>query len=186
MIKKHIYLTGFMGAGKSKIGPILAENLGCSFFDSDHLIEKESGKRIFDIFEKEGEAAFRNMESNMIRRLANKSDPAVISLGGGALKRQQNLELIRQTGIRVYIKSSPESIVERVKHSTKRPLLRIEDGPDYEQRLLERIHALLGQRKALYEQAEIILDRDALELGTIVEELTRQIKTLEEFSDEAN
>jgi hypothetical protein len=76
--------------------------------------------------------------------------------------------------------------VERVKYSRKRPLLQIENGPDYEQRLFERIHALLLERKALYEQAEIILDRDALELGTIVAKLTRQIKTLEEFRDETD
>lgn len=166
--KRHIYMTGFMGAGKSKIGLLLAEQLGRPFFDTDRMIEQETGKTVKQIFEEEGEQAFRDQETDIVRRLCQSPQPAVISLGGGALLKEENDRMVRQTGTIIYIKSSPRYILSRVKHTRKRPLLDVEEGPDFEQNLLSRIESLLGQRKALYESAHIIFDRDGLELEEIL------------------
>jgi shikimate kinase len=174
---KHIYLTGFMGAGKSKIGPLLAENLGLVFYDSDHLIEEKAQKKILEIFEDEGEGYFRDLESQTISCLAAMENPAVIALGGGALIRKANMSLIQQTGISVYISSSPEAIYSRISHSSKRPLLKVPSGTEKEHFLLSRIRELLSEREGLYKQADIILDRDQLPLEEIVRKLTTQIKS---------
>lgn len=183
--KRHIYLTGFMGAGKSKIGPLLARELGIFFMDSDKLIEEKSGKTIFDIFTEDGELYFRDLESGIIEELAMEEEPVIIALGGGALNRPQNCTVIEETGWTIYIKSSPEAIYNRVRYSNKRPLLKIEPGPDQEERLLFRIRELLEQREPVYETADFILDRDVLELEEIVTTLKSQVQKIWE-SDRCN
>jgi len=172
----HVFLTGFMGAGKSRIGKTLAEQFGYTFYDSDELIEQKAGKEIRTIFEEDGETQFRSLESKVIKKLCLLKEPAVISLGGGAVQNEYNFNLIQKYGISVYIASSPEAILNRVKHTSKRPLLNVSKGKNYEARLLRRITDLLNQRIPTYEKSDIIIERDGMELEEIVDLIYKKIQ----------
>jgi len=164
MQKRHIYLSGFMGAGKSKIGRELARLARYPFIDTDKIIESESGRSIKEIFAAEGEAAFRRMERDVLQRMTRIGRPAVISLGGGALMHEDNRRAVQMSGWLVYIESAPRAILQRVKHTEKRPLLNdLPAGADAEDALLQRINELLEIRRPVYEQADILFKRDAYE-----------------------
>ncbi len=175
-MKKHIYLTGFMGAGKSRIGRTLAVEWDWPFYDTDALIEEETGQTIMQLFEEKGEALFRQKEAEIVRRISRDEYPAVIALGGGALMNENSYDLIRQNGLLIYIKSTPERILERVRHTNKRPLLKMEKDGQFEQRLLERIKELSTQREPVYARADIVYLRDGLEPEQIVSELNVLIR----------
>jgi len=175
-MKKHIYLTGFMGAGKSRIGRTLAAEWNWLFYDTDALIEQKTGKVILDIFEDEGEPAFREYEKEVILQLAAEKFPSIISLGGGALMQPDNDKLIRQTGLLIYIKSAPEYIFKRVSHTNKRPLLKVEKNADFDTKLLQKIKDLLLEREPVYAQANIVYERDGLEPEEIVPQLNLLIR----------
>jgi len=177
-LKKHIYLTGFMGAGKSKTGPLIAARLNIPFFDCDDHIVATTGMSIRDIFEKKGEPVFRNLESEMLKSLGNNTEPSLIALGGGALNKEENRQFINQTGINVFIKSSPEAIFQRIKHSRKRPLLDVPEGPDREKIILTKIQNLLNQRDPIYHTAEIVFDRDKWTLDEIIDQLEQRIRQI--------
>ncbi len=170
-MKRHVYLTGFMGAGKSRICRELKAKFSWSFYDSDELIEVKAGRSIKEIFDQDGEAAFRQMESECIRSLSENPIPAIIALGGGALMDENSLQIIKDSGVLVYIKSSPEAIFERVKNSKKRPLLKLAEN----ETMLERIQNLLAERSAVYEKADIVFERDGLSLEEIVQNLYKEI-----------
>jgi shikimate kinase len=176
--KKHIYLTGFMGAGKSKIGPLLAQRLGIPFYDCDDMIADNEGMAIKDIFEQRGESSFRDLETKMVMTLGKNDRSALIALGGGALNKTINLDFIGKTGLTVYLKSSPEAIFDRVKHSKKRPLLNVPPGPEREKLILTRIRELLKIREPVYEQADIVFQRDSLTLEEIIDQLWIRIHSI--------
>jgi len=178
-IKRHIFLNGFMGAGKSKIGPILARQLTCDFYDTDKIIEEACGKRIFDIFNEDGEADFRKKEQAVIFQLIAQSDFSVIALGGGAFMDELTRKKAEQSGIIIYLKSSPQSIYDRVKNTSKRPLLQIEPDENYESNLLKKITELLTERRTIYESAHIIIDRDGLEPEQVAEKILEQVNERE-------
>lgn len=173
---KHIFLTGFMGAGKSRIGRQLAVIMDWPFKDSDKLIESEQGKSVKEIFEQDGEEVFRKLEKEMVKRLAADEYPAVIALGGGALLDTETFNRIMKGGLLIYIKSAPQTIYDRVKNSEKRPLLKAMAG----QELLERIELLMDQRAAVYEQAHLIFDRDGLEADEAANKIYQAILKLRE------
>lgn len=174
-MKTHLFLTGFMGAGKSKIGPLLADKFGCPFYDSDSLIEDETGMTISDIFKEYGEPYFRSIESDIISRLVHYDTRSVIALGGGALINDDSFKQIKDNGILIYIKSSPEEIYKRVKDSGKRPLLSGSADSSREESMLIRIRTLLTERAPVYEKANIIIDRDPLTLEEIVTEIFNKV-----------
>lgn len=174
-MKKHIFLNGFMGAGKSKIGPILAVKFACPFYDTDKLVEMETGKNISDIFRDEGEEQFRQLESRMIRQLAYQKTKSVIALGGGALTFNDNNSIARDSGIIVYVKSSPRAIFERVKNSKKRPLLNVARDENFDQNLIKMITDLLERRKKIYESADIIFNRDSYDYEQAADLIYRDI-----------
>ena len=174
-MKKHIFVTGFMGAGKSKTGLLLAEEFTLPFYDSDKLIEEEAGKNIQQIFEEDGEASFRKMESAIIEQVSGYKYRAVIALGGGALMNKKNFDLITKNGILVYIKSSPQAIYERIKHSKKRPLLNIEEGENSKEKILSKIRSLLQERSDVYEKADMISQRDDMSLNEILKKMFDEV-----------
>ena len=176
---RHIFLTGFMGSGKSTIGKKLAQGLGKKFIDSDDVIEEIQGKEIKDIFSEKGEAWFRIYEEEAIARLIKISESCIISLGGGALISQNNLSLVLRNGYLVYIKSSPEEIWKRIKHSTRRPLLRHENDEWSRQDYINRINELLIQREVGYQKANIIIERDGKEAEEVVKILIEKIKSMD-------
>ena len=122
-LSKSIVLVGLMGAGKSCIGRRLAQRLGVPFTDADAEIEQAAGLSITEVFEKYGEASFRDGERRVMARLLNKGAPGVLSAGGGAFMDPETRKLIKDRGISVWLRADLETLVSRTKGRTHRPLL---------------------------------------------------------------
>ena len=166
---KNIVLMGFMGAGKTTIGKKLASALKYEFIDTDEWIEKEQGRKISDIFAEDGEAALRDMETDMLKRLQNRTEKFVLSIGGGMPVREENRALLRNLGIVIYLKTSKEEIIRRVSGSRNRPLLQ---GGDLE----KKVTNLMCAREQIYMETahvEVITD------GKNPKEVVEEILTLE-------
>jgi shikimate kinase len=176
MQKKHMYLTGFMGSGKSTIGKIMAGRIGCRFLDTDDEIEGRYKKEVREIFADEGEAWFRREEEKLLEELAAATVPSVISLGGGALMSDKNQAVVSESGLLIYIKSSPENIYNRIRHSRRRPLLQGKNTEWTEAQYLARIRQLLNQRTPGYNLADIVFDRDRCDAGRCAELLAEMIQ----------
>jgi shikimate kinase len=177
-IKSLIFLTGFMGSGKSTIGPILANTLGYDFVDVDKLIEERAQKRIVDIFSSEGEQAFRTMERNMLLELTGR-DRCVIALGGGTIMNEDNFQLVSQKGVIIYLKLSPEEIIQRVQYRADRPLLKDAYGNQLSPPELEkRISELLTRREQFYSRADVIVLADNMRVGVTVDEIVKQLRDI--------
>jgi shikimate kinase len=174
--KSLVFLTGFMGSGKSTIGPILANTLGFKYIDVDTVIEQKANKRIVDIFSTEGEQAFRTLERNTLRELTE-LDHCVISLGGGTIANEENSQLVSQRGILVYLKLSPEEIIQRVHYKNDRPMLKDENGDTLSgPKLKERIFQLLAKREPFYGRADVIIVADNMRVGATVDEIVKQLR----------
>jgi shikimate kinase len=175
MKKKIYYLTGFMAAGKSTIGPILANTLGWNFFDLDKEVEKQEGMKVVELFESKGENYFRNIETELLKRLSEK-DESIISLGGGAIASEVNFKVIKSTGKIIYLKSSPEMAYKRLRFKRDRPafIFEGEEVPSKEE-FLERINKLISERKKYYEQADFIIDTDNQTVGRTVDLIAKYI-----------
>lgn len=141
-----VYLVGMMGAGKSSVGKILARQLDYRFFDTDDLIERVAGEAIVDIFAREGEAAFRRLESQVLGQLAG-CVRSTIATGGGIVLARQNWSYLHQ-GLTVWLDAPADVLLERLRYDRSRPLLR---DPDPAAKLTE----LLAQRRSLYAQADL-------------------------------
>ncbi len=173
--KNLIYLTGFMGSGKSTIGPILANTLGYDFVDVDKLIEERVGKSVKQIFQDEGEAYFRTMEWNMIEE-SSRCNNRVISLGGGAMMDTRNFTLVKNSGIVVYLYSSPEHLLQRLQNKTDRPILSNSGGDRLDlPQLRERILQLYAVRSPIYSQAHITIDTDERKVGRTVDDIVKRL-----------
>ena len=175
MKKKIYYLTGFMSAGKSTIGPILANTLGWHFFDLDKEVEKEERMKIVEIFEQKGEDYFRKSETALLEILSQ-DDESIISLGGGAIASDVNFGIIKSTGKIIYLKSSPEMAYKRLRFKRDRPafVFEGEEVPSKEE-FLERINKLLDSRKKYYEQADFVIDTDNQTVGKTVDIIAKYI-----------
>ena len=149
MKKKIYYLTGFMAAGKSTIGPILANTLGWNFFDLDKEVEKQEEMRIVELFEQKGDDYFREIETTILKKLSE-MDESIISLGGGTIASDVNFGIIKSTGKIIYLKSSPEMAYKRLRFKKDRPAFVFDEVevPTKEQ-FLERINLLLDSRKKI-------------------------------------
>ena len=141
-----------MGAGKTAIGTALAKRLHVSFLDSDAEIVKAANASIAEIFERDGEAFFRDRESEVIARLLA-GDPCILSTGGGAFLREENRALISDKGASLWLRAELELLWQRVKHKTTRPLLHTSNP----RATLAEIQAA---RDPLYAKADIIVDAE--------------------------
>jgi shikimate kinase len=142
---ENIFLIGFMGAGKSTIARELQKRLGMNLVEMDARIVEEQGMSINDIFAQYGETHFRDIESQLILTIGDEGS-TVVSCGGGVVLRPQNTEYMKKSGKVVYLKTSPETIFERVRYSTDRPILNGNMNVEY-------IAGLLEKRRPLYEGA---------------------------------
>jgi shikimate kinase len=142
---KNIILIGFMGAGKTVVGNLLAKKLKMTYMDIDLVIEAEQGKSINDIFAERGEDSFRNMESGVLGRLQGMKG-LVVSTGGGIILNPDNVKRLKQLGPVIYLKASPEKIYSRIKGSGNRPLLNVLDPR-------KKIEDILKAREPLYRKA---------------------------------
>ena len=175
MKTKIVFLTGFMGSGKSTIGPILANTLGWNFFDLDGLIEARKGKKIAEIFDEIGEAGFRSLEREILKETA-KGENVIISLGGGTIADQENINFMKKKGKIIFLKASPESFYQRLKFKTDRPLLRGKDEKLLSQNeLKQKIKEILHYRKKFYDQADISLKTDNTTIGKTVDAVSKII-----------
>ncbi len=169
----NIYLTGFMGAGKTSVGRILAERLGMEFWDTDAVVVEQTGRPIREIFAQAGEEGFRGLESKAIAEIARKRR-RVVALGGGAPLREENWKTISATGVTVYLKEAQHELLARLTGDETRPLL---VGYTKEERL-GRIRGLLSAREPYYLRADIVVECR----GRPPEEIARDI--LAELEDE--
>ena len=167
-VSKNIFLTGFMGCGKTKVGMLLARRLGRVFVDTDAMVEDKAGKRISDIFSEEGEGHFRRIEHACLVEAAQRSN-AVVALGGGAVAHAENRDAIRE-GIVIYLRAEAETLLERVSGNVERPLLA---GLDRMGKL-DKIRRMLQEREPFYREAHVVVDTDGRSVEEIVEEIRDQ------------
>lgn len=166
---KNIVLVGFMGCGKSTIGKKLAQKLNRKFIDTDTLLEEKTGKKIKDIFKRNGETAFRQAEAEAIKEIENLNE-LVIACGGGAVLNSRNVKSLKKNGILIYLKANPSVLFNRVKHTNKRPLL---DTQNKE----KQFYKIFSERTTVYENvADIIIDTE----GNGPEETIKKILLHEE------
>lgn len=167
-MKKHIYLIGFMGTGKSTVSKALHSVLSWNEIDMDARIEEEQQMKIFDIFAAHGEAFFRDLETACFGEIA-KEEAGIISCGGGAVLRRENVELMKQSGSIVLLTATPETVYSRVKHSTNRPILNGNMNVAYISQLMEK-------RREAYESAcDITVSTDDKEPMEIAKEIIAAI-----------
>ena len=158
-----ITLTGFMGSGKTTVGKVLADFLGCPFMDLDDLVVKKAGKSIPDIFAQDGEPAFRELEAQVLRKTVAKyaESTAVLALGGGAVLAPASAALLHEKTVCIYLRAALDTLLERLAGETAgRPLA--------DASLADR----LASREPLYEKtAHVIVDTDGLSPDEVADEI---------------
>lgn len=168
---KNVMLIGYMGAGKTSVGKVLARKLGMQFYDLDWYIEERYRKKICDIFAEKGEDGFRNIERNMLHEVAE-FEGVVLALGGGTPCFFDNMDYLNQCGTTVFLDASPSTIVQHLKIShTVRPLLRDKQGDE----LLDFISTQIGQRMPYYSKAQHVVNVDILDDFTKIDQLVETI-----------
>jgi shikimate kinase len=165
---KNIVLTGFMGTGKTAVGRELARLLDMKLIDVDTEIEVSREMTINEIFKEFGEPVFREIETDMIKKVS-RNKQVIISTGGGAVLKQENMETLRETGIIVCLMASPETILRRTGSTNDRPLLHVENP-------LEKIRELMDFRKPHYEKADIVIATEGKTPLQIAEEIVEKVK----------
>ncbi|MBI9066419.1 MAG: shikimate kinase [Salinivirgaceae bacterium] len=169
----RIYLIGYMGSGKTTAGKKLANKLGYSFLDLDEFIEHKQQKSISEIFSKNGEAKFREIEHEALKATFSLTN-TIISTGGGAPCFFNNMDLINQQGISIYVELNTKALAKRLKSAKQeRPL--IQGKTDCE--LISLIDANLEIRKPFYKQAQIIVNG----IGLTAELLINEIEKISSF-----
>ena len=186
-----ITLTGFMGSGKTTVGKVLADFLGCPFMDLDDLVVKKAGKSIPDIFAQDGEPAFREIEAQVLRKTVAKyaESTAVLALGGGAVLAPASAALLHEKTVCIYLRASLDTLLARLAGETAgRPLLQeipdqvgddggsvvmpgpgssVMPGPDR-----ASVSARLASREPIYEKtAHVIIDTDGLSPDEVADEI---------------
>ena len=170
---KHIFLTGFMGTGKTTISKALREILSCDVIDMDREIERMERMSIPEIFVQKGETWFRQCETSFLEGL-KKREGAIVSCGGGVPLRRENVKTMRACGIVVLLTASPETIYERVKDSNDRPVL---NG----RKNVAGISELMEQRREKYEAAaDIVVNTDGKSVLQVCEEMIQKLTEMEE------
>lgn len=167
---KNIVLIGFMGTGKTEISKILALRLKRQRLCIDEMIEWKVGKPVSRIFEEDGEAYFRKIESETIKA-ASKDKNVVIDAGGGAVIDEHNVRRLKERGLLICLSARPDVILERTKNYAHRPLLNTEDP-------LDKINTLLDERARHYERADYTIDTSDITQDEVVE---RIIKIMEKI-----
>ncbi|MFT3779536.1 MAG: shikimate kinase [Ottowia sp.] len=165
----NIILVGMPGSGKSTVGRSLARRLQMDLADSDQVIEQRLGCTIRSYFDQHGEAAFRDVEASVIDELT-RGAPIVLATGGGAVLRPASRQRLRERGTVIYLRSSPEHLIRRLRHDTKRPLLQVADP-------LGRLRELYNARDPLYREcAHFVIDTHGTTLSALVNRVLMQLE----------
>jgi len=160
---KNIYLVGFMGVGKTVTGRALAQRLKRDFVEMDEVIVARAGIQINDIFSKHGENYFRKLETDLLTELAAK-DNLVVGCGGGLICNEQNLQLLKESGLVILLKAKALAIYERIKEHSHRPILNVKDP-------LAKIKTLLVERNSYYSQVDYSVDTDNSSVDDVVDKI---------------
>lgn len=164
MLQRHIFLIGFMGAGKTAVSKRLALKTGEELVDVDEKIVEEAGMEISEIFAKHGEEYFRGFETEVLKKLCEKK-PCIISCGGGLPLREENRGIMSKHGDVVWLTATPETIYQRVKDNDKRPILNGNMNVEFISQLMEK-------RTGHYrEAAGIQVETDNKSIENICEEI---------------
>ncbi|MDD3419196.1 MAG: shikimate kinase [Candidatus Gastranaerophilales bacterium] len=166
---KNIALIGLMGSGKTTIGVLLAKKLGVDFVDIDEKIEQKEKTSITKIFETKGEEYFRQVESTLLQDYGKRQN-LVISTGGGAVQKEENLQILKSNCTIIYLKASPNELFSRIKDDTSRPLLQTLNP-------LLTLEELLKKREKNYLMADIIINTEAKTTEQILDEIIKNVKS---------
>jgi shikimate kinase len=165
---KNIILTGFMGTGKTAVGKELSRLLNMKLIDVDTEIEKSEKMTINEIFIRFGEKRFREIETEIVKKVSQNKN-IIISTGGGVVLKQENIDILKKNGVIVCLTASPETILNRTGNDNNRPLLQVENP-------LKRIKELINFRKPYYEKADIMIDTEGKNPLQIAEEIIERLK----------
>ena len=173
MQEGNLVLIGFMGSGKTSVGVRLSYRMKISVEDTDKLIERREGRSISDIFGAEGEAYFRMRETELLEELSKKDGGArIYSVGGGTPVNPGNRPLLKKLGTVIWLRIRPETVYERLKGDTARPLLQCEDP-------LSKIRELTASREEAYAScSDIVVDVDELEMEDILKRIERELERM--------
>ncbi len=150
----RIFLIGFMGCGKTTLGKRLAIKMNYEFIDLDHELEKRVEMSVGEYFAKQGENAFRELESNLLKNISYPTN-CIISAGGGTPCYFDNMEFMNHTGITIYIEMAPEALAKRLEHGKyKRPLIKNMD----EEQLIKFITTKLQERNQYYKRSYLSIN----------------------------
>jgi shikimate kinase len=176
MAAQKIFLTGFMGSGKSSLGRRLVARTGWQLIDTDREIERRAGMTIPEIFERRGEEWFRALERQVVEDAATGENDTVVALGGGAVCRDGAMEVLLEAGTVVYLKMSPERLMARIDPVGRAKRPKIAGMNDAE--LVAYIEKTLPEREKYYNKATFALDCDVLSDDAVVDLLARQIELI--------
>lgn len=172
MKQKNLILIGFMGSGKTSVGIKLSYRMQLPVEDTDKLIEAAEGCSISRIFAEKGEAYFRQRETALLKDLTERKYKRIYSVGGGTPIREENRELLKGLGTVVYLRIRPETVYNRLKNDTTRPLLQCENPS-------ERIRELLESRSEAYTScADIVVDVDDINVEDVIEKIEKELKKM--------
>jgi len=164
----NIYLVGFMGTGKTAVGKEVARKLSQQFIDLDSQIEEKQNRKISQIFTEDGEAYFRSLEKQTLKKIAVGKN-LVVSCGGGIILDKENIQIMKETGRMICLTSRPEVILARTQGYRQRPLLNV-DNPT------ERIDELLKIRAPFYAQADYTIDTSDLSVLAVVDKVLEHVR----------
>lgn len=165
----NIALIGMMGSGKTTISKLLVDKISeFSFVDTDLIIVERENMTINDIFSLKGEDYFRSVETKVLEDVLS-NDNQVVSTGGGIVKKEQNILLLKEKSIVVYLEASSDVLFERVKNNKERPLLNVSD-------MKNKIETILSERISLYQKAHITVNTENKTPDIIVSEILKELK----------
>ncbi len=169
---RPIFLVGYMGSGKSTVGKMLSARLGFRLVDLDVFIESRFHKTIAQLFDEKGETGFRNIEHALLQEVCSFED-TVVATGGGAACFHDNISLMNESGLTVYLRVPVDILAERLKHGrSQRPL--VSQKPDEE--LHSFIEKMLRIRDPFYSQAQMIVDSKALLDFSFVDDIVARVE----------
>tara|TARA_B100001173_G_scaffold214808_1_gene185494 strand:- start:234 stop:746 length:513 start_codon:yes stop_codon:yes gene_type:complete len=161
-LNKNIVLIGMMGSGKSTIGYLLSKSINLDFIDVDKIIEKETGVKIYNIFEKKGELYFRNLEEKITLRLL-KSKRKIISLGGGGFINKNIRKEVLNNNFSFWLNWKNSTLIKRIKKSKKRPVAFYSNK--------KNLKKLISERTKIYSEANFKINCETLSKNMIVNQI---------------
>ncbi|TPW32118.1 shikimate kinase [Martelella alba] len=167
---RNLILVGLMGAGKSAIGKMVADTLAIPYIDTDAEIEKAARMSISELFQKYGEPEFRALETRVIERILTEG-PAIVSTGGGAFINPVNREMIARSGLSMWLKADLETLWDRVRRRSTRPLLKTENPK-------ETLRALMESRYPIYGLAEVTVMSRNVRKETVMRDVLKALAAL--------